>query len=105
MNTVKLSEENLEKIKALLGFALKSRSVIFGYDNIKKSNIKKNIIIVLVNSKLSERSMKNLELMELSKKYEFVSLENFEHLGLKETVKVVGVTNEDLANRIKKLLF
>lgn len=84
-----------------MGFALKSKQAVFGFNNIKSS--KKPVCIVLVCSTANEGS--NMQKMQ-----EYCKNNNIPHVQLKnlvlqeitgkEKLKFLGILNQSLANAI-----
>ena len=93
----------LSKIKTYIGFATKSNSIKFGTDNIVNAKHSK---IILVSDEIVENSYQKIIIF--AKKYgievEKLSSEVFSSLINKEGVKVISITNENLADAIKNCL-
>lgn len=91
-----------EKVKSYLGFAIKSRAAVFGLDSIGK----KKVLLVLADTSLQPSSMSKLE--SLSNKNGFrvykVSLDAVKQVLPSENIKVIGISNKDLANAIEESL-
>lgn len=90
------------KIKTLLGFALKSNTIIFGLDNLKST--KKRMSLVLACSSLSEKNLEKIIKLTHKKNITTIILNNIklESLLNKDNVKTVGLTNESMVNEILK---
>ena len=89
----------MSKIKSYLGLCVKSGGVVIGQDRLKK-NVKK--IHLLILSPTASQNLKDLSL-RLSEKFDcdlVVTNSNLEELICKEGCKLVGITNESLANAI-----
>lgn len=93
----------INKAKTYIGFAIKSRAIKFGVDDILKS---KKCKLVLVSELLQESSFnkitkfcnqKNIDLLK-------IGLENFENLLDNKSVKAVAILDDNLALAIKKNL-
>lgn len=93
----------INKAKTYIGFAIKSRAIKFGVDDILKS---KRCKLVLVSELLQESSFnkitkfcnqKNIDLLK-------IGLENFENLLDNKSVKAVAILDDNLALAIKKNL-
>lgn len=93
----------INKAKTYIGFAIKSRAIKFGVDDILKSRKCK---LVLVSELLQESSFnkitkfcnqKNIDLLK-------IGLENFENLLDNKSVKAVAILDDNLALAIKKNL-
>ncbi len=94
---------NENKINAYLGFAIKSRKIEFGTDDVLKS---KNSKIILASSSLSQNAMQKIENFSNEKSigYFCISDEIFAKAFGEKNVKVVAVTDEGLANAIKNYI-
>ena len=87
------------KIKTYINFAKRSRTLIFGVDDIIKS---KKVEIVLYSDLLAESSKKKLINFSKSNNVFEKEIENktMNELLQNESVKAVGVTDKNLANAI-----
>ena len=92
---------NINKVKTYIGFAIKSRKIIFGYDNIISYNKKQNLILVSPTSsdKVSEKlikfaSINNIKIIKTS--------ETVEELVGRENCKMISIIDESLSNAIIK---
>lgn len=88
------------KIKTYINFAKRSRTLIFGVDDIIKS---KKVEIVLYSDLLAESSKKKLINFSKSNNVFEKEIENktMNELLQNESVKAVGVTDKNLANAIR----
>ena len=93
----------INKAKSYLGFAIKSRAIKFGVDDILKM---KSAKLIIVSDDLKESSEKkvlsysqknNIELLKLT-------LDDFQKLLDNNNIKAVAITDENLAAQIKKNL-
>lgn len=93
----------INKAKSYLGFAIKSRAIKFGVDDIIKM---KSAKLIIVSDELKESSEKkvlsysqknNIELLKLT-------LDDFQKLLDNNNIKAVAITDENLAAQIKKNL-
>lgn len=93
----------INKAKTYIGFAIKSRTIKFGVDDILKC---KNCWLVIVSDALQESSFnkitkfcnkKNVDLLK-------IGLENFENLLDNKSVKAIAILDDNLAFAIKKNL-
>ena len=93
---------NINKIKAYLGFAIKSGNIIFGYDNIITTKKKLKLIIVsnTVNNKISTKINDFAD----SKKIKLINLSELsvEELISRDNCKLIGIVDENLASAIIK---
>lgn len=92
----------IQKISSYLGFAIKSREIVYGTDNLEK----KKSYLILISSALKENSKNKCELA--SKKWgcplKIIEEDEFKQLNLDEKIKVVSITNEQLAKAIDNVL-
>ncbi len=102
MKTVKLSETNSLEICKIIGFAIRSRAIVIGYDSVL--NYKKHELLILANASLSERTINKLKKLSESKKYVLFLIDNFKMLMLKANINVLGVTNSEMTKRIIYLI-
>jgi hypothetical protein len=91
----------INKVKPYIGFAIKSRSIKFGVDDICK--IKKSELI-LVSDSLQESSMKKILAFSVKNHIELLklSLDDFENLLDNKSVKAFAILDKNLAIAIKK---
>lgn len=91
----------LNKAKTYVGFAIKSRAIKFGVDDICKC---KNAELVIVSDSLQESSMKKItSFAEKNRKDLFkLSLDDFENLLDNKSVKAFAILDKNLAIAIKK---
>ena len=92
----------INKIQSYLGFAKKSRAIVFGLDNLEKFN--KSVYLVLYVKQLSENSLNKLNKLVNEKNWKMGELENqtIDELLFVDNCKVIGITNDNLANAIIK---
>jgi len=88
---------NTKKIETLIGFAIKSRKIVFGEDFIKKS---KNTSLVLVDKNSSEKYKERIK--RFAKGTQVVELDNLESLTHRENVHSLAILDSNLANGIKQ---
>lgn len=93
----------LSKMKTYIGFATKSNSIKFGTDNILKAKHSK---IILVSDEIADNSYQKVTVFAKKLGIEIAKLSKdiFADLINKEGVKAVSITNENLADAIKKCL-
>lgn len=90
------------KIKAYIGFAIKSRSIKYGVDEILK--LKKSSLILL-SDELANSSKDKVDNFAKKKNCEIIELPSNEFVELFDgntNIKAVAVTDENLAKAIKK---
>lgn len=94
---------NFSKIKAYIGFAQKSRSLIFGVDDILKN---KKLKLILLSDNLAESSRAKLENYAKQKNIiiKLLKADDFYSLFSNESIKAVAIINENLADAINKSL-
>ena len=91
----------LNKAKTYVGFAMKSRAIKFGVDDICKC---KAAELVIVSDSLQESSLKKITAFaEKNRKELFkLSLDDFENLLDNKSVKAFAILDKNLAMAIKK---
>ena len=94
---------NLSKIKTYIGFAIKSRKIKFGVDDILKL---KNASLIIVSDSLAESGMKKLEGFAERKSIELIKFNESDFLELIQniSIKATAILDENLAEAIKKNL-
>lgn len=88
--------QQVSKTKTYLGFAIKSASIVFGYDNIVKKSHKIKLIIAC--SLINEKTLNNIK--KLNKPLIRLVCVTLSELLERDNVKVVGLTNENLSQAI-----
>ena len=93
---------NINKIKTYLGFAIKSKKIIFGFDNI--ISYKKNQILILVSSSVNNKTSLKINEFANRKNYKIINLTDLtcEELIGRDNCKMVSVIDENLAQAIIK---
>ena len=93
----------INKAKTYLGFAIKSRAVKFGVDDISKC---KKAELILVSDSLRESSFNKITKFSTQNNIDLlkIGLENFEDLLDNKSVKAVAILDKNLALAIKKNL-
>lgn len=92
----------MDKISTFIGFAVKSNKIIKGLDDLEKT--KKRIYLVLYTTDLNENSKQKLDKLTSIKKIQAKEIDpklltDINIVG----VKVLGITDVNLANAIKNL--
>lgn len=89
-----------DKIKSYIGFARKSRNVIYGVDDILKS---KQVQIIFYVNNLAINSKNKLDNFTLNKNILKICLSSDEIFELLQNnnIKVFAITDKNLANAIK----
>lgn len=95
---------NCCKIKTYIGFAKRSKTIIYGVDDIEKQIGRCGVI--LFSSALSESSAKNLERLATKKHIQIYKLEeeDFNQKLDSIVIKAVAITDKNLSEAIKKEL-
>ena len=92
----------MEKIKAYVGFAKKSRSIVYGVDDIVRSQASK---IIVVSQSLGKSSLNQVKKFAESKNIElFVIYESTMTAITSENVKAFSITDVGLASACAKIL-
>ena len=94
---------NLTKIKTYVGFAIKSRKIKFGVDDILKL---KNAKLIIISEALAESGMKKLEGFAEKKSIELVKFSENDFLEIIQniSIKAIAILDENMAEAIKKNL-
>ena len=94
---------NTSKIKTYVGFAVKSRKIKFGVDDILKL---KNTNLIMVSDSLAESGMKKIEAFADRKSVSLIKLseEDFFEVVQNISIKALAVLDVNLADAIKKNL-
>ena len=94
---------NFSKIVAYVGFAIKSKNIIFSTDDIIKS---KRVKIILLSESLSNSSKSKIENYAKQKNIEVKNFkaEVFNEIINNQNIKAAAITNESLADAINKSL-
>jgi ribosomal protein L7Ae-like RNA K-turn-binding protein len=94
---------NTSKIKTYVGFAVKSRKIRYGVDDILKL---KNADLIIVSDSLAESGMKKLEAFADRKSVGLIKLseQDFFEVVQNISIKALAVLDENLADAIKKNL-
>ena len=96
----KLENMEITKIKSYLGFAIRSNQVIYGLDNILVC--KKKIHLILVSNSISDNSLEKVKALSIKKNYDYILLPvSLEELTKRQNLKVLAITNFELAKAIK----
>lgn len=96
-------KDNLSKVKTYIGFAIKSRKIKYGVDDILKL---KNAGIILVSESLADSGMKKLEGFAERKSIKLTKFSEEEFLELiqNNSIKATAILDDNLADAIKKNL-
>ncbi|MBQ8424975.1 MAG: hypothetical protein IJX17_03015 [Clostridia bacterium] len=89
------------KIKTYISFAIKSRNIVYGVDDILKS---KQVYIIFKSNNLAENSKNKLEKFILDKDLFIINLTDNDIFDVlqKNAIKVFAITDKNLADAIKK---
>jgi len=88
------------KLFSYFGFAIKSRNIVFGYDNLVKCK-SKNVLIVFDNT-VNDKMQSKINRLARAHNWDIVKLECTLLSILGRNCKIVGITDENLANAIKQ---
>ena len=87
------------KIEALLGFAVKSGKIVYGFDNLCET--RKNVKLVLCSPTTNNKVKEKLKLLCDHKKWVLAeSIDNLEELIHRQNCKVVGLIDKDMSSAI-----
>ncbi len=94
---------NFSKIVAYVGFAIKSKNIIFGVDDIITS---KRVKIILLSDSLACSSRSKIESYAKQKNIVVKNFETevFNEIINNQNIKAAAITNESLADAINKSL-
>lgn len=93
---------SLNKLEALLGFAVKSGKIVFGFDNLCET--RKNVKMVIYSPTTNDKVKQKLALLCQHKNWKLVeSIENMEDLIHRDNCKVVGLLDVSIVSAILKL--
>ena len=94
---------NLSKIKTYIGFAIKSRKIKFGVDDILKL---KNAHLIIVSDSLAESGLKKIEGFASRKSIEVIKFSeiDFQEVVQNISIKATALLDQNLADAIKKNL-
>ncbi len=87
---------NTKKIETFIGFAIKSRKIAFGEDNIK---LAKKQALVIVDADSSDKYKERISRFAKSEVVEIPDLSSLTH---RENVHSIAILDENLANGIKQ---
>lgn len=90
----------ISKIKTYVGFAIKSRDIKFGVDDIVKM---KSVKLIIASKSLGESSLAKLKKFAAIKNMEVTMLDKdlFNQIMQSENIKAIAISNENLAEAIK----
>lgn len=86
----------MDKINSYVGFAIKSKNIVYGADNILKS---KNIRLILASEELSQNTINKLHNTKIC----LLSLPSEKYNSLNLKGLAVGIKDKSLADAIIKL--
>ena len=90
------------KLEALLGFAVKSGKIVFGFDNLCET--RKNVKMVIYSPTTNDKVKQKLVLLCEHKGWTLIeSMENLETLIHRDNCKVVGLLDREMSKAIQKL--
>ena len=92
----------VNKLESLLGFAVKSGKIVFGFDNLCET--RKNVKLVICSPTVNEKVKQKLILLCNHKNWDLIeTLELLEGLIHRENCKVVGIVDKNMASAILNL--
>lgn len=93
----------ISKIKTYIGFAIKSREIKYGVDDIIKM---RNPKLIIASELLGESSLEKLKKFSKTKNLEVILLgkDVFFELMQNESIKAIAIENSNLAEAINKNL-
>ena len=87
----------MSKIKTYLGFSIKSKQIVIGYNNLEK--LKKGAYLIIMENSIGESTYKKVIKISQRLNCQVLTCDNlFEYLG--KTCKIVALTNQSLASAI-----
>ena len=87
-----------DKVKSLLGFAIKAGKIVYGVDNINASRRRKHLIVVCHS--LSENAMKQLVRNNSTTEILRVKYALLEDVVFKQNCKVIALMDKQMAQAI-----
>lgn len=92
----------VNKLESLLGFAVKSGKIVFGFDNLCET--RKNVKLVIYSPSTNDKVKQKLQLLCKHKEWSLVeSIEPLEDLIHRDNCKVVGIVDKNMSSAILKL--
>ena len=93
----------ISKIKSYVGFAIRSREIKYGIDDIMAAKGSK---LILISKSLAESSYNKLGMFAKNNNISLILLESdeFAELVQSENIKAIAILNKGLADAIKKNL-
>ena len=90
----------INKIKSYIGFAVKSRAIVYGIDSIKEKKVK----VIFFSESISESSKNSCEKIANKNECNYYQLTEEQMLELTQNnkIKAFAITNSDLAIAIEK---
>jgi len=90
------------KLEALLGFAVKSGKIVFGFDNLCET--RKNVRLVIYSPSTNDKVKQKLQLLCKHKNWDLAeSIELLETLIHRDNCKVVGIVDKSMLSAILNL--
>lgn len=86
----------MNKINSYIGFAIKSRNIVYGADNILSS---KKCKLIIASENLSQNTINKLQ----TKNIKIILLKEVDYNSLNLRGLVVGITDESLSKAIQNL--
>ena len=93
----------IDKFRTYIGFAIKSKSIVYGVDNIE-SNLAKDCMVIIDKS-LSDNSLNKLQNVVSKANIKIFTIDNItlDELLHTSNCKAIGLTSVNLASAIREL--
>ena len=93
----------IDKFRTYIGFAIKSKSIVYGVDNIE-SNLAK-VCMVIIDKSLSDNSLNKLQNVVSKANIKIFTIDNItlDELLHTSNCKAIGLTSVNLASAIREL--
>ncbi|MDR0751309.1 MAG: hypothetical protein LBF12_01785 [Christensenellaceae bacterium] len=97
--------DNLQKskIKSYIGFAIKSKAIVIGTDNITSYTKKKKLALCLIDKTLSENAKKKISRHFVGNK-NLIIIDNLGELSSRGSCRALAIIDANLASVILKCL-
>ncbi|MCL2630453.1 MAG: hypothetical protein FWD49_02875 [Firmicutes bacterium] len=94
---MRISQEFFPKVKTYIGFAIKSKAVAIGTDNILSA---KGVKLIILDEALSENSASKLKAKAQKESTKIIFTDSLGELSSRESLKAIGIKNAQLAEAI-----
>lgn len=90
------------KLETLIGFAVKSGKIVFGFDNLCET--RKNVKLVIYSPTTNDKVKQKLVLLCQHKKWDLIeTVDTLENLIHRDNCKVIGIVDKNMSDTILKL--